>query len=345
VSQVAKKGMPKYFSSNEVVRKLMNVAMQFLLNAAPQWTRGVALKATVENSEIVETILTILKNSSSSDARNVEVTSCCLNVLKGIVDTGAGHSFHHNIFQFLLDLFASSSSSSLKFSVGDFLKSHFIPAISLSKTLLQMASAENQESACRLLVALLEYGKIKRDSSEKVFVAITDVAQVKRYEFSAEVIQMIQQQAIELLSGSDVSTCLLSSLSCIRSILNFGKCTLDGITPAMLLQCFKKASQTRPPDFEVCSQVLQIAALYALANDQPQFSELLEDGISFLSSDFCDSAFIEALLALAAAHRNAAVVIENAVVQMTAESKGNMHGLSLDVDGRGSKKMKSAYTA
>ena len=324
----------------------MNVAMQFLLHAAPQWTRGGVLKTTVENSEIVETILTILKNSSSSDARNVEVTSCCLNVLKRIVDTGAGVSFHQNIFQFLLDLFASSSSSSsLKFSVSDFLKFHFIPAISLSKSVLQMATAENQEFACRLLVALLEYGRIRQDSSEKVFVAIADIAQVKKYEFSAEVIQIIQQQAIGLLTGSDVSTCLLSMLSCVRSILNFCKCSLDGITPPMLLQCFKTASQTRPPDFEVCSQVSQIAALYALANDHPQFSELLEDGISFLSSDCCDFTFIEALSALAASHRNAPMVIEKAVAQMTAESKGNMLGLSHDVDGRGSKKMKNASSA
>ena len=78
------------------------------IHAAPQVTRGGVLKGTVEHSKIIETILTIpgefLKNPSSSDARNVEVSSLCLKKLKRIVETGAAVSLYKNICVFLLEL-------------------------------------------------------------------------------------------------------------------------------------------------------------------------------------------------------------------------------------------------
>jgi hypothetical protein len=96
------------------------------IHAAPQVTRGGVLKGTVEHSKIIETILTILRNPSSSDARNDEVSSLCLKKLKRIVETGAAVSLYENICVFLLELFTSSRS--LRFSASDFLKSHFSAA-------------------------------------------------------------------------------------------------------------------------------------------------------------------------------------------------------------------------
>jgi hypothetical protein len=268
-------------------------------------------------------------------------------LLKNIVETGAGVSFYRSVLQFELDLFVmavappGAQQQPLKFSASDFLKSHFMNAIALSKTLLETAGPEHQEPAWNLLVALLQYGSIKQDSLEKVLVVIGDIAETKQIEFPPEVIQLIQQQCIDILAGSDVNSCTLSSLSCICSILKFCKCSLDGITPTVLLECFQKASQTRPPEFEVCIQILNIAALHAQTSDHPQISEVLSLGIDFLTSDSCDSAFIEALSFLATAQRSAPAVIEKAVLQLTTIAPR----LSDDAYGKGSKKLKTSVSA
>jgi hypothetical protein len=336
VSQVACLSMQKFFASNEVVRKLMNVAMQFVIHAAPQVTRGGVLKSTVEHSKIVETILTILRNPSSSDARNVEVSSLCLKALQGIVETGAAVSLHENICVFLLELFTSSRS--LRFSVGDFLKSHFSAAMALSKTMLKIAVTETQESVGKLLIALLEHAKMRKDSSASVLFAICDIAEVKKYDFSPEVIALTQQQAIEAISN-DSGSLLMSALSCIWSISNFCKCELDRVSPQLLLECFKKSAQTQPPDFEVCNQILKIAALFAKLNQHKQFSEMLELGICFLSGDCGDSAFVEALAALSVVQSDAPAIVEKLVIQATTVPAGSTF---FDADDKVSKKMKSA---
>ena len=339
VSQIASLSMQKFFASNEVVRRLMNVAMQFVIHAAPQVTRGGVLKGTVEHSKIIETILTILRNPSSSDARNVEVSSLCLKALKGLVETGAAVSLHENICVFLLELFTSSRS--LRFSASDFLKSHFSTATALSRTMLKIAVTGPQEYEGKLLIALLEYAKMRKDASATVLYAICDIVEFKKCDFSPEVIEKTQQQAIEAISN-DSGSLLMSALSCLWSIAIFCKCKLDRISPQLLLACFKKSAQTQPPDFEVCNQILKIAALFAMSSQHKLFSEMLEYGISFLSSGDCgDFAFVEALAVLSAVQGDAPAIVEKIVIQAMTVPGSTF----LDADGKGSKKMNSVSSA
>jgi hypothetical protein len=89
VAQIFALTLPRLFASNDVVRSLSTAAIKFLLHAAPQLTRGGVLRGTLEKSMIVESILKLLKYSSSNEAnsaRNLRVTSLSLQVLTIIVD-------------------------------------------------------------------------------------------------------------------------------------------------------------------------------------------------------------------------------------------------------------------
>lgn len=329
---------------NESVKQLMKNNLQFLLHAAPQWTRGPLLKSTIESSAMVDTALTVLRSANANDAANVEVVSLCLKLLKAVLETGAAISLHSRIFDYLISLFASAAapaaSNRLRFSASDFLKSHLGDALALSKSLLIMATPDSQGAACELTTALFEYGRIKEKGIDKIFLAISGVATEKKWAFSQDMGVSIEQRAIDSLSNE--SGAPLSTLKCIWSIFKFCReCTLNRITPVLLQNCFKKSS-LGAVDFEVCSQILSIAALHPQSSDNPQFSEMLAHGIAFLSTDSCDSAFVEALSTLAAAHANAPAIVEKAVADMIAGSQGGLQGLSLDSDGRGSKKMKAA---
>jgi hypothetical protein len=317
VSQVITLALPKYFSSNDVVRKLVHAAIQFLLHAAHQMTRGGLLRGTVENSKIVETLLQILKHSSSSDSKNADVVSCCMKALRGIVETGGAVSFYRNICMFLLELFASFS----KVASSNFLKFHLNTVVGLLATILRVMGPEDQEAACKLVMALLEYGRSKKDATALVFNTISEITPTKQFQYSPEIIRSIQEQAIELIANESGSV-LLSSLSCIFSISNFCDGALDKDIPSVLIECFKKASQMQPPDFEVCCQILKIAALYGRASEHSQFSEILADGMFFLSKDCCNFAFVEVLCELAIVQRDAAPIIELAVARLKAESPG-----------------------
>jgi hypothetical protein len=326
--------IPKLFASNDVVRKLVVVAMQFLLHAAPQWTRGHLLGNALKESNIVATIMSILKNASSSEGRNVQVTSLGLQTLKAIVETGEAAAFHLDIFEFLLGVFRQSSS------VNDFLMQHVTNTLALSRTMLERPAPATQEPASKVLIALLEYGKIKKDASTTVFSMMCDIAQTE-FEFSRELIELIQEQAMKAITNES-GNLLLSSLACVLSILKF-KCKLDLISPEILQDCFKKAAQTQ--DFEVCGKILEIAALCIHSNSEMVLisAELFRESMFLLSSDFSDAGFVRALSTLAAVQCDAGFqnILEQVVVQLAIESTASIQGLSLDADGRGSKKMKT----
>ncbi len=317
VSQVIALALPKYFSSNDVARKLVLAACQFLLHAAPQVTRGGLLRTTVENSKIVETLLQILKHSSCSDSKNADVVSCCMKALKSIAETGAAVSFHRSICLFLLELFGSFA----KVSSSSFLKSHLITVVKLLVTMLQLLGPEDQEIACQLIVAVSEYGRIKKDAISIVLNAISDITATKNIQFPHEVIQSIQQQALDVIAKESGSL-LLSSLSCVSNLSNCCDIAIVKEMPNVLIECFKKASQTQSPDFDVCCKILNIAAFYGRDTEHSQFSEILTDGIYFLSRDSGNLAFVEALSELAVVHRGAAAVVEKAVAQLKAEPSG-----------------------
>jgi hypothetical protein len=334
VTRVAETAIPKLFASNDVVRKLVVVSMQFLLHAAPQWTRGHLLGTALKESNIVATIGTILKHSSSSEGRNVQVTSLCLQTLKAIVETGEAVSYYQDIFEFLLAVFRPS------LSVNDFLMLHVTNTLALSRTMFERCVPETQEPACKVLIALLEYGKIKKDANTTVFSMISDIAHTE-FTFPREVIELAEEQAMKAITNES-GTLLLASLACVLSILKF-KCKLDRISPAVLQRCFKSAAQAQ--DFEVCSKILEIAALCTPSNADmaPISAELFHDSIVLLSSDCSDAGFVQALSTLAAVHSDAAAILEQAVVQLAIESTAS--SLSLDADGRGSKKMKTESAA
>lgn len=290
--------------------------MQFLLHAAPQITRGGVLRGTVESSKIVESLLQILKHSSSGDSKNAEVVSCCMKALRGIVETEGAVSFHQKICAFLLDLFANPSSN--------FLKSHLSTAVALLSTMLQMSEPENQETACRLLIVLLQYGKSKKDASAAVFNAISVIAPTKRFQFSQEVIQSIQQQAVETIANESGSL-LMSSLTCVFNVSKFCDGALHNKEmPSVLIECFKKVARSQPPHFDICCQILKISALYGRSAEYPQFSEILDDGIGFLSMDCGYAPFVEALSELAVVQRDAAKIVKEKVDQNLAEMHGSM---------------------
>jgi hypothetical protein len=332
---------------NDSVRQLMKKTLQFLVHAAPQWTRGPLLKSTIEKSSIVETALTVLKNANANDAANVEVVSLCLKLLKTVVETGAAISLHPKLFEYLISLFASAAAPaaapktlSLRFSASEFLKSHLGNALALSKSLLIVVTPDSQVAACELTTALLEYGSIKGKGIDKIFLAISGVATEKKWAFSQTNCDSIEQLAIESLTNEGGAP--LSALKCVWSIFKFcSECSLNRIIPDLLQDCFKQYS-IGAPDFEVCSQILSIAALHPQSPHNSQFSKMLEHGITFLSSDSCDCAFVEALSTLAAAHANSPTIVEKAVSEMMSESQGGLQGLSLDTDAKGSKKMKAA---
>jgi len=278
--------------------------------------------------------MSILKNASSSEGRNVQVTSLGLQTLKAIVETGEAAAFHLDIFEFLLGVFRQSSS------VNDFLMQHVTNTLALSRTMLERPAPATQEPASKVLIALLEYGKIKKDASTTVFSMMCDIAQTE-FEFSRELIELIQEQAMKAITNES-GNLLLSSLACVLSILKF-KCKLDLISPEILQDCFKKAAQTQ--DFEVCGKILEIAALCIHSNSEMVLisAELFRESMFLLSSDFSDAGFVRALSTLAAVQCDAGFqnILEQVVVQLAIESTASIQGLSLDADGRGSKKMKT----
>jgi hypothetical protein len=218
------------------------------------------------------------------------------------------------IYEFLLELF--SAPSSLNFSINDFFKLHLIHTIELAKTMLEAVTADTNELANKMLMLLFNCGHIKKDAIAIVFLSISDIASKQQLQFSEDAIHLIQERSINAVE-KESGIVLKSALSCIWSMSKMFRGLLDCVSPMLLCEAFKQAAKTQ--DFEVCCQILKIAALYDQSNHQTQCSEILSCSIELLSKDCCDSAFFDALLHLGSVQRDTPDIINKAVSKCLSE--------------------------